>query len=193
MQHAILSSPGRDQVQQWNNTRAVGVTRYNTGNPNDIYGDRTFECKTDIGKWIHLTLVGTTSGTTLYANGELKLPVLPDRSAVDHDRIGRRGEVTAAILDELKIYDEELSAAQVKELYTQSLAMAPKLVVTINGERAVNGGKKDLGGPRWPEGGRDYPITVGSTGTIAYKVTGGAVGSVSPLSSATDDPTLPAP
>ncbi|MEX1346143.1 MAG: LamG-like jellyroll fold domain-containing protein, partial [Desulfobacterales bacterium] len=50
------------RLQQWNNTGRVGVTRYGVG-------DYTFNYSTPLDTWVHLTFVGTDSGTTLYVNG----------------------------------------------------------------------------------------------------------------------------
>ena len=53
------------KLEQYNGTHEVGVSVfYGAGN-----GDFTFNYIAPVGTWVHLTFVGTSSGTSLYTNG----------------------------------------------------------------------------------------------------------------------------
>ncbi|MCQ3815050.1 MAG: fibronectin type III domain-containing protein, partial [Acidimicrobiia bacterium] len=75
----------------------------------------TFNHTVPLNTWQHLTLVADAATTKLYVNGAL-VSTVNQSSPLPRHAIGTVGNVARAKLDELKIWDEALSAAQVAEL-----------------------------------------------------------------------------
>ncbi|MCY4631041.1 MAG: family 20 glycosylhydrolase, partial [bacterium] len=78
---------------------------------------RTFAYTARLNTWTHLALVATAADTKLYANGAL-VGTVADSMTLPFDAIAaRRSNGLRGKLDELKIWDEALSAAQVAADY----------------------------------------------------------------------------
>ena len=89
-------------------TRRVAITT-----PADA--THTFNYTAPLNTWTHLTLVATSGQTKLYVNGTLTDTINQSMPLPRH-AIGTAGNVARAKLDELKVFDEALSATQVAAL-----------------------------------------------------------------------------
>ncbi|GFZ92305.1 hypothetical protein GCM10008018_43260 [Paenibacillus marchantiophytorum] len=97
------------KLEQYNHTNKVGFSKYGVA-------DYAFNYSAPTGTWVHLTFVGTSTGTTLYVNGTLQ----ETNSAIislPMDKIGvEKGGTTGFLkgsLDDLQIYNRALSAAEI--------------------------------------------------------------------------------
>jgi len=103
------------KLEQWENTHEVGFTQFGQG-------DKAFGYRAPIGEWVHLALVGTAAETRLYVNGR-RQATLPSPVKLGLRWLGSSGgyvEVASMILDEVKIFDEALTDAQVPELLNEA-------------------------------------------------------------------------
>ncbi|MFC7615692.1 discoidin domain-containing protein [Actinokineospora soli] len=96
------------KVEQNRTTNKVGITTYGVG-------DYAFDYTLPLNQWTHLALVATPTGTTLYADGQA-VQTIPQSIALPRGAIGG-DRAFGGSLDELRIYDEALSAAQVSALH----------------------------------------------------------------------------
>jgi hypothetical protein len=89
--------------------------------------DYSFSYTVPAGAWTHLVFVGTSSNTTLYANGLNKGSVtnsisLP-RSIIGADTAtGWASDYLMGSVDEIMLYGQALSAAQISALYAAGSA-----------------------------------------------------------------------
>ncbi|MDB6057894.1 MAG: hypothetical protein JWO95_1738 [Verrucomicrobiales bacterium] len=125
------------KLDQYNGTHQVGLTQFGVG-------DYTFGYTTAIGAWVHLTFVGTASGTSLYANGSLVTTLtnsirLP-RQYIGADYVASNGAIldfVPASMDEIIVFNRALSATEITGIYNAgvgSILHAPELTsVTVNG------------------------------------------------------------
>jgi len=181
------------RLEQYEKPRrhAVGFTIFDDN-------DYAFGYATKINEWTHLALVGAPSDITLYVNGQLQgKPIIPGRGKPIHLPlcwIGSRDgcEIPSAILDELRVYGQALTVAEVKELYEQSLRMAPKLVIMVDGQKADSEGQRDLGAVAVGQS-RSAKIEVisGTKATLTYLASGGDASIAVRLPSAADIPVAP--
>lgn len=114
----LLSDGTRSiKLEQYNATRQVGLTVFGVG-------DYNFGYATPLNTWTHLVLVGTSTGTSLYANGTLvssltnSMP-LP-RSYFGADYLNSTGTVLDYMLgtvDEIVIFNRALSTTEISTLY----------------------------------------------------------------------------
>ena len=113
---ALFAPPGRGgqgaiKLEQWNNTHQVGVTLFGVG-------DYTFNYIAPIGSWAHLVFVGDNNGVTLYVDG-VRSGTLNESVDLALHRIGAiigGGERLHGALDDVRVYNEAFTAAQVKQL-----------------------------------------------------------------------------
>jgi autotransporter-associated beta strand protein len=111
---ALLDDTARSQsslrLEQYSNTHKAGFSRYGTG-------DTSFNYTSPIGSWVHLTFVGTATGTALYVNG-----VLVDSQATSFPlsmkEISGAQDPLYAAVDDSRVYRFALSAAQVSQVYS---------------------------------------------------------------------------
>ena len=116
----LFSGPGgagdwRVKLEQWENTHKVGFSRWPTG-------DFQFDFTAPLDTWVHLVLVGTNTGTTLYADGALQ-----DTNARTVDlqlhTIGaeiRSGNTIAsvnAVLDDVRVFGFAMTSQQAAALF----------------------------------------------------------------------------
>jgi hypothetical protein len=105
------------KLEQYNGTRQVGLTVFGVG-------DYNFGYSTPASTWTHLVLIGTSTGTSLYANGSLvgsltnSMP-LP-RNHFGGDYLTSTGTVLDYMLgsvDEVLIFNRALSTTEISTLY----------------------------------------------------------------------------
>ncbi|MCQ3815276.1 MAG: fibronectin type III domain-containing protein, partial [Acidimicrobiia bacterium] len=120
---AVLFSPvagssvrARVKLEQWRDTNEVGLTRTGGGG-----GDYDFGYTAPLNTWTHLTIVGTSSDTKLYANGTLAGTINQAFSLPLH-RIGAESNGDASIdadLDDIRVFGHAKTATEVTALYSQ--------------------------------------------------------------------------
>jgi len=103
----------RVKLEQYNNTREVGVSKRHVG-------DFRFGYTTPLNQWVHLVLVGTTRGTRLYVNGVLHEQMI---SQVVDLPVHRIGHGVSGVLDDVRIYRGELSQAEITALATPTSSL----------------------------------------------------------------------
>jgi hypothetical protein len=99
-------------LEQWNNTNKVGFTKKSVA-------DYAFNYTAPVDIWVHLTFVGSSSGTSLYVNGDL----LENKAVVIDCPMGKIGAwgtqgYLKGTLDEVKIFNRALSASEISDLAT---------------------------------------------------------------------------
>jgi len=127
----LLSDGTRSiKLEQYNGTHQVGLTVFGVG-------DYNFGYSTPLGTWTHLVLVGTSTGTSLYANGTLvgsltnSMP-LP-RNHFGGDYLTSTGTVLDYMLgtvDEVIIFNRALNTTEISTLYNAgsgALVRVPEL------------------------------------------------------------------
>jgi GH25 family lysozyme M1 (1,4-beta-N-acetylmuramidase) len=112
------------KLEQYNATHQVGITKSGVE-------DYTFTpaYTAPAGVWTHLTFVGTSSSVTLYTNGVMEGSIsvsgfmLP-RAAIGCNLIGNGNptDVMLGGLDELQVYNNALTATQIKSIYSAGSA-----------------------------------------------------------------------
>jgi GH25 family lysozyme M1 (1,4-beta-N-acetylmuramidase) len=121
------------KLEQYNGTRQVGLTVLGVG-------DYVFSPVYTVpaGTWTHLTFVGTSTGTTLYANGVLKAS-LTNSIPLPRKYIGA-GYITSSAkyvdfllgsLDEIMTFNRALNATEISAIYSSGssgLVHAPEVV-----------------------------------------------------------------
>ena len=102
------------KLEQFNNTRKVGYTRFGVA-------DYTFNYTIPTNVWMHLVYVGTTTGVSIHTNGVFAATnnvsiTLPrnwlgawSSGATDHFK----GQ-----LDEITLFNRDLTVAEIVQLYT---------------------------------------------------------------------------
>jgi hyaluronate lyase len=97
-------------LEQWNNSNKVGFTKQGVA-------DYTFNYSAPVDIWVHLTFVGSSSGTSLYVNGVL----FESNAAVINGPMGKIGAwgtqgYLKGTLDEVKIFNRTLNASEISDL-----------------------------------------------------------------------------
>jgi len=103
------------KLEQWEDTHAVGISRFGVK-------DHQLEYRAPVGQWVHLTFVGTSTETRLYADGRPE-GRLPESIRPGLQWIGStqgRDELASMILGDLVVFDEALTDDQVTELHRAS-------------------------------------------------------------------------
>lgn len=100
------------KLEQWNSGSKVGFTENGVS-------DHSFDYGVPMNTWTHITLSASTSETKLYVNGIYNSSIahvinLPRKA------LGRPGKFMRGELDELSIFDEELSSTQIIALHKVS-------------------------------------------------------------------------
>ena len=111
----ISGNTGELKLEQWKNTKKVGVSEYGVD-------DWTFDYETPADEWVHLTFVGADNKTVLYVNGEkqgeidhyIAAPTL-FLGANARTNLADRGYLKGAV-DDLKIYQGALTEEEIKEM-----------------------------------------------------------------------------
>jgi hypothetical protein len=114
---SLLSSSGDAlRPEQRKDLHTVGITRFADGT--DPGFDDSSAYQTPLRQWVQLVLVGTPSDTKLYVNGVLQAS-FGHAISLPLKWVGSTGgysDVGAFLLDELKVFDQALTAEQVAEL-----------------------------------------------------------------------------
>lgn len=138
------------KLEQWNNTHKLGFTAFGKF-------DTSFDYTAPIGQWVQVTLVGTATETRLYVSGKLQ-DTRQQSIALGLQWLGSSGqyvEIASMLLDEVQIFDEELTDAQVAEL------VAPCI---------VNGSFEE-----GPAPGQSSPIASGQTSIVGWTIGGAGI------------------
>ena len=107
----LASNESTIKLEQWPNTGRVGFTRIGVA-------DYSFNYSTPLDEWTHLTLVNDGNQTQLYANCELA-DSNAATVALPLARLGSNvagGEGIDADVDELRLFDRALTAAEIETL-----------------------------------------------------------------------------
>ena len=141
----LLSGPSSAiKINQWNKTGKVGIS---------IYGvkDHAYNYSIPSNQWTHLTFVGTSTGTALYANGVLKETIDAKMNGPmalvgveAQPGTGLKTSYFKGSLDELKIFNKALSASEIVEL--AKATRDPNAVLT---------------GPQTANSGQSFDLTMG--------------------------------
>lgn len=116
----LSGTQGEIKLEQWKSTTKVGITEFGVE-------DYTFDYTAPIGEWVHLAFVCDGAGTDLYVNGEYKdhLDVAIKGPAARVGANNKEGLSDTGFLygslDEVKIFNEALSAEEVKEMASQDI------------------------------------------------------------------------
>lgn len=127
----LSGSEGEIKLEQWKNTRKVGITKFGDA-------DHTFEYEAPEGEWVHLTFVSDGTSTSLYVNGTLKETLdvtinCPAKRIGANDKAGLADAgYLKAVLDEVKIFNRALTNEEVAELYTAPAKPQPVMKVTFD-------------------------------------------------------------
>ena len=115
------------KLEQYEEGSQVGYTYYS-------HADYTMPYVTPLNTWIHLAFVGTSSGVSLYTNGVL-VTSLADPVALNiyglgcYDN-GTYSDYLDATLDDVRVYSQALTAAQISNIYAYG-RIAPIPAVTL--------------------------------------------------------------
>ena len=127
----ISGSEGELKVEQYEDTKKVGITKYGET-------DSSFDYELPIGEWVHLAFTGTESGTDLYVNGEHS-GHLDVTIAGPANRIGANSRSGLADLgymkgsiDDIQVYDHLLSAEEIKEMMKDPYGFGEEAYWTMN-------------------------------------------------------------
>lgn len=116
---SLLSSPSHAlRLEQCGNTHQVGLTKFSP--PGKPGFDIAFPYTAPLHEWAHLVLVGTSTRATLYTNG-VRQGSVDESIDLGIQWIGSTWgwhEVSSALIDEVKVFDQALTDAQVAELAT---------------------------------------------------------------------------
>ena len=127
------------KLEQWPGTRKVGFTHFGVD-------DYLFDYTAPTGTWTHLAFVGTTSNTTLYANGvpvdthgtSLSLPLA---------RLGSPVDRLKGVVDEVVVWSRALSALEVQTNMNRLLpGPLPDLVAYWRFNEGSGTNAEDVGG-----------------------------------------------
>jgi hypothetical protein len=105
------------KLEQYQNTKKVGITVWNVR-------DYTFNYTAPIGSWTYLVFVGRSTNVELYANGVSQGTIavtnftLP-RGTIGYDEAQGNIKQMKGLLDEISLYNRNLSANEIQGLYTQ--------------------------------------------------------------------------
>ena len=115
----ISGAEGELKLEQWKNTKQVGVSQYGVD-------DWTYDYSTPADEWVHLAFVSSEGKTVLYVNGEkqaemdqtISVPTL-FLGANSRTDLAYRGYMKGAI-DDLKIYEVVLTDEQIKAMMEET-------------------------------------------------------------------------
>lgn len=109
----ILNSSNRSiRLEQYNNTKKVGITDW----PPEPDLNYAFNYEAPIEEWAHITLVGTSSGTTLYVNAQTQ-GFTTNKIALPLAYMGRLdGAAMKGTLDEMRVYGRALDLEEIRSI-----------------------------------------------------------------------------
>ena len=127
----ISGTQGELKVEQYKDTKKVGVTKYGEV-------DAAFDYELPEGEWVHLTFTGNSEGVNLYVNGEYSghLDVVMNGPA---NRIGANSASGLADMgymkgsvDDLQIYNSVLSEEEIAEMMEDPYGFGEEAYWTMN-------------------------------------------------------------
>ena len=127
----ISGTQGELKVEQYKDTKKVGVTKYGEV-------DAAFDYELPEGEWVHLTFTGNSEGVNLYVNGEYSghLDVVMNGPA---SRIGANSASGLADMgymkgsvDDLQIYNSVLSEEEIAEMMEDPYGFGEEAYWTMN-------------------------------------------------------------
>ena len=127
----ISGTQGELKVEQYKDTKKVGVTKYGEV-------DAAFDYELPEGEWVHLTFTGNSEGVNLYVNGEYSghLDVVMNGPA---SRIGANSQSGLADMgymkgsvDDLQIYNSVLSEEEIAEMMEDPYGFGEEAYWTMN-------------------------------------------------------------
>ena len=105
------------KLEQYNRTRQVGITKIGTG-------DYVFNYIAPAGTWVHLSFVGTGTGTALYVNGALQdtlaniIPLPIAYLGAGYVRSSARFvDFMLGSVDEVAVFNRALSDSEINAIY----------------------------------------------------------------------------
>ena len=105
------SSEGSIGLEQWNNTKKVGISR------SGDY-DYTFDYTAPVDAWVQLVFVAKAGSTTLYVNG-LETASMNQVIGLPLTSLGTdNGGTMIGELDEVAVWNRSLNSAEISKLYT---------------------------------------------------------------------------
>ena len=127
----ISGTQGELKIEQYKDTKKVGVTKYGEV-------DAAFDYELPEGEWVHLTFTGNSEGVNLYVNGEYSghLDVVMNGPA---SRIGANSASGLADMgymkgsvDDLQIYNSVLSEEEIAEMMEDPYGFGEEAYWTMN-------------------------------------------------------------
>ncbi|HYF49281.1 MAG TPA: LamG-like jellyroll fold domain-containing protein, partial [Planctomycetota bacterium] len=112
----FFSSTACLKLEQYNNTKKVGITRLGSF-------DHAFNYTAPVDTWVHLAYVGTSTGTSLYVNGALE-DATTQTIPMPLTRIGNPNHSMKGTLDEVRVFNRALTAAEVASVVLKPLTDA---------------------------------------------------------------------
>lgn len=109
----FLDSQYALKLEQYGNAgRYVGITKFGV-----LAGDKSFNYSVPEGDWTHLVFADSPEGTQLYVNGT-RQGTIPDRIPLPLDFLGgNTGNRLKGSVDEILVFNRELSALEISDLY----------------------------------------------------------------------------
>lgn len=125
-----------------------GMTEYSDGNVYAYIGDGTHHIQTPVANsvWYNLVEVYDGNALTLYKNGALAagpLAVSASPSSSSDLKIGYTAGYFNGNISNVQIYNAALSAAQVRQLYTEGITGTPVLTSNVVGWWPLDGNAND--------------------------------------------------
>jgi hypothetical protein len=115
------------KLEQYPSTGLVGFTQYGVA-------DYAFGYSAPVGIWTHLAFVGTASGTSLYVNGGFNATISSSISCPMNLIGNNAGDALRGVLDEVRIYSRDLSAAEIQKVAAFQGAVADTTGSLLDGE-----------------------------------------------------------
>gem|GEM_PF-5739596 len=118
----ILNSPDTSIRVKQLGTGKVGFSRYGAA---DYSFNYTLAAD---GTWKQLTFVGDTNGTSLYVNGDF-IETHSVKINLPTQSLGKITSSYKGMLDEVKLYDRPLTAAEIRDSYLADIAAKPSIAL----------------------------------------------------------------
>ena len=165
----ISGTQGELKIEQYKDTKKVGVTKYGEV-------DAAFDYELPEGEWVHLTFTGNSEGVNLYVNGEYSghLDVVMNGPA---SRIGANSASGLADMgymkgsvDDLQIYNSVLSEEEIAEMMEDPYGFGEEAYWTMNegeGETITDESGQNTGtltNVGWSEGQEGTALTFNGDG-----------------------------
>lgn len=117
------------RLEQYGSGNKVGITKYGSA-------DYAFPYVAPAGSWVHLAFVGTSTDTSLYANGNLA-GTLGVSLPLSVAKFGSHGANTMkGVLDDVRVYNRKLTAGEIQVLATLGGTLRDTSGTILDGEFA---------------------------------------------------------